>query len=183
MSKDLTLDDIDEKLRKKIYSQDYKEKPVIEGVKVVELHPYTTEEGNFGEVLRISYNGEVEGFNGFKIAQINRTMLLPNLIKAWHLHLVHDEIWFTFPNEQVFTGLWDVRKDSKTCGLTMRIVLGGNNRLLFIPRGVAHGSTNFTEKPVEMFYFVNKQFDRQNPDEKRINWDSLGADFWTPQRD
>lgn len=183
MSKKLTLDDLDEKVRQRVYGQDYKEKPVIEGVKIVELHPYVSEEGDFGEVFRVRDNGEVEGFAGFKIAQVNRTMLLPHAVKAWHLHLGHDEIWFLLPQQNLFAGLWDVRKDSKTNGTTMRIPLGGNRRMVFIPRGVAHGGANFTEKPVEIFYFVNERFNRENPDEKRINWDALGADFWKPQRD
>jgi len=66
----------------------------------------------------------------------------------------------------------------------MKITLGsGQSSLLFVPAGVAHGMVNITGAPVDLFYFVSEKFDPQNPDERRLPWDSLGADFWTPKRD
>ena len=35
----------------------------------------------------------------------------------------------------------------------------------------------------ELLYFVDQKFDINNPDERRIPWDSLGENFWKPQRD
>lgn len=50
-------------------------------------------------------------------------------------------------------------------------------------KGIAHGSLNLSHKPAELLYFVDKQFDINNPDEKRIPWDAKGEDFWKPQGD
>lgn len=184
MSNTLTLDDIDEQVRSQVYKQDYSSAAVIDGVKVVDFKHYISDEGDFAEVVRIDDKGELVQVPGFKIAQINRTHIFPGSVKAWHMHFSQDEIWYVPPAFQLFAGLWDVRKNSPTTKKTMRINLGGgNSRLLFIPRGVAHGSMNLSRKPVELFYFVNQQFNPQDPDEKRIHWDAAGREFWTPERD
>lgn len=183
MADNLTLDDIDKEIAGKIYTQDYSKKPVIEGVKIGKIVINIGEEGDFSEILKVNSDGEVEGFPNFKIAQVNRTQLNVNAVKAWHIHLVQDEVWYIMPSDTLLVGLWDIRKNSKTAGHIMRIVLGGTFRLLFVPRGVAHGCANVLEKPVQLFYFTNAQFNRGKPDEMRIAWDAQGKEFWTPQRD
>ncbi len=183
MSKILNIEDIDEKFKNKVYQQDYTPQKNIEGVKVVAVKNFLSEEGDFSEICRIA-NGELELFPGFRLEQINRTRLFPNSIKAWHIHFKQDEVWYLPPAYDMLVGLWDLRKDSATCGETMRIVLGGGqSKMLFIPKGVAHGSACFSPKEIELFYFVNEQFNPNDPDEKRIPWDTLGEDFWKPQRD
>lgn len=184
MSKFLTIDDIDPKVGSKIYQQDYSEKPVIDGLKIVNLKNHIGEDGDFCEIFRVDGNNELENFSGFKIAQINSTKLTPGSIKAWHLHFKQDEIWHLVSPGRILAGIWDIRKNSKTNGITMRIVLDGNHpQFLLIPHGVAHGSLNLMQKPVDLFYFVNQKFDIKDPDEKRIPWDLLGKEFWNPKRD
>lgn len=181
---DLTIDDIDGQIREKVYVQDYTKSPNIEGVKIIPLKTHSSEEGDFGEIIRIASNGEIEQVPGFRLVQVNRTHLFPGSIKAWHLHFRQDEIWYLPPNRDLFVGLWDVRKNSTTRGTLMRLTLGGGkSELLFIPRGVAHGSANFTLVDANLFYLVNEKFDIKNPDEKRLPWDQAGADFWKPKRD
>jgi dTDP-4-dehydrorhamnose 3,5-epimerase-like enzyme len=184
MTKILTLSDIDSEISPKVYRQDYSAKQTIEGVKIVNLKNFPGEDGNFSELLRIEENGEVEGFPGFKIAQINRSKVNPKAIKAWHLHLKQDEIWYVTPTKNLLVGLWDVRKNSKTRDVSLRIVMGeGDSKLIFIPRGVAHGCANNSGEPVDLYYFVSEKFDVKNPDEQRMKWDSLGPDFWQPKRE
>lgn len=184
MKDHLTIEDINQKVVPKISNQSYSPKPTIEDVKIATITKYVVEDGDFAEILRINSQQEAEQFPGFKIAQINRTKLFPKSVKAWHVHFNQDEIWYVTPSDHIFVGLWDIRKDSKTNGLVSRIPLGGgNSQLLFVPKGVAHGVSNFLDRPVDLFYFVNQQFDRQNPDEKRLAWDIQGADFWQPTKD
>lgn len=184
MANDLTIDDIDEQIRAKVYTQDYSRPKEIGGIKIIPLNNYPSEEGDFGEIIRLDSNGELEDISGFKLAQMNRTYLFPGTVKAWHLHLKQDEIWYLPPNQDLFVGLWDVRKNSSSNGTLMRLVMGGGkSELLFIPRGVAHGSANFTLVDANLFYLVNEKFDPKNPDEMRIPWDAAGADFWKPERD
>ncbi len=184
MTKTLTLADIEDNIQPKIYTQNYNFDTHIEGVKIIKLTNHIGEEGDFSEIMKLNSTGEVKEVPGFKLEQINRTKLSPKSVKAWHLHFKQDEIWYIAPPYHVFVGLWDVRKSAKTVGKTMRIGLGGGeSRLLYIPRGVAHGSANFSYEPVQLYYFTNEAFDPDNPDEKRINWDALGPEFWQPARD
>ncbi|MFZ5844971.1 MAG: dTDP-4-dehydrorhamnose 3,5-epimerase family protein [Patescibacteria group bacterium] len=184
MTKAFDLEDLDSSVRSKIYTQDYTPKAPIEGVKIIKLVNHVGEDGDFSEIMKLDSHGEVEGLPGFKLAQINRTKLGPQSVKAWHLHLKQDEIWYVSPHYEVFVGLWDIRQNSRTRGATMRFTLGGgNSQLLFIPRGVAHGTANFTYELNQLYYFVNEKFNPQDPDEKRLPWDALGANFWQPERD
>lgn len=184
MDKTLSLADIDESVRPKVYTQDYKPKELIDGVKIIQHKHVVGEEGDFVELLRLKQNGEFDQIPGFNVAQINRSTQFPYSIKAWHMHLSQDELWYVPAESHLLAGLWDVRKGSKTHGATMRIPMGlSTNRLLYIPRGVAHGSVNFSHQTGIIIYFMNAQFNPQDPDERRLPWDALGADFWKPERD
>ncbi len=180
----LKITDLIDTASSKLTTQNYSSNESIDGVEIIELETHVGEQGDFSEVLVLNEAGEVEGIPGFKLAQINRTRLLPNSIKAWHLHLKQYEMWFVPPTSQLFVGLWDVRKDSSTSGKSLRINMGGGkSEILIIPKGVAHGSGNFSGKEAELIYFVNRSFNRENPDEHRLPWDTLGSDFWTPAKD
>src|SRR3990167_3249378 len=184
MTPDLSIKDIDEAVIHDVYIQDYSKKDTIHGVEIFSLKNIIGEEGDFCELVRLDEKGQISQMPGFQIAQVNRTKLNPSSIKAWHLHFKQDELWHVPPSSFLFAGLWDVRKSPPTRGKKMRILLGGGySQLLFIPKGVAHGSCNFSKEPVELMYFVNKHFNIHDPDEKRIRWDILGADFWTPMKD
>ena len=179
----LTLSDIDEKARGKIYIQDYSAKPTIEGVKIIPVKNYISEDGDFSEIIRME-KGKVAGLEDFEVVQLNRSKLLPGSIKGWHLHFQQEDIFYLPPSGFLLVGLWDLRKSSKTNGVSMKITLGaGQSSLLYVPRGVAHGMANVSNQDIELFYFVNQQFDFENPDERRLPWDSLGADFWQPKKD
>lgn len=175
----LTKDQILEEQQGKISVQDYSKKPVIDGVKIIELKNMVGEDGDLAEVMRFTENGESEHFPGFKLRQINRSSLLAGKIKAWHLHFNQDDIWSILPSNRLTIALWDIRKDSLTQGVTMKLAFGGGkSHLVLIPRGVAHGAVNHSLKPATIIYLVNQQFDINTPDENRLPWDSLGKDFW-----
>lgn len=181
MSKPLTIEDIDDSVSSRVYTQDYSKKQTLEGVRIIELKNHVAEDGDFSELLRFSESGVVEGVLGFKIAQINRSRMLPHAVKAWHLHLIQDEMWYVVPSQRLTVGLWDIRKTSSTKGKSIKIVLGGGlSQLLYIPRGIAHGCVNYNDCENDLFYFVSEVFNVQNPDEKRLAWDALGATFWNP---
>ncbi len=184
MTDAITIEDIDEKVKNKIYTQKYGKKSEIEGVKIVSLPYHVGDDGDFIELMRITEKDELADFPGFKIAQISRSRMFKNTIKAWHLHFKQNEIWFIPPECRVLVGLWDIRDRSKTKNSVMRLISGGGKaQLIFIPKGVAHGSANLMDDSATIIYFVDHSFNITNPDEKRIKWDSLGEDFWKPQRD
>jgi len=179
----LSKDDLKKDIQSKVFIQDYSKKPVIEGVKIIEIKRFTGEDGTFEELVRVNEEGCLEVFPEFKVRQINRSKILPNAVKAWHLHFKQEDIWYVEPEDHMILGLWDLREKSPTKDLKMRVVLGaGFSRLVYIPRGVAHGVVNVNNQPGTIIYFVNAQFNFQDPDEHRLKWDAVGADFWIPEK-
>lgn len=182
--RNIAISDILPSVKRKIYIQDYTPQTQIVGVKTYRLKNIVLDDGDFNELMRFGEGGELDYFPEFKIKQINRTQLIPGSVKAWHLHYKQDEIWYVSPADHLLVGLWDVRKKSKSKDTVMRFVLGGgHSQLLYIPRGVAHGSSVVVNKPIELYVFLNRQFDIKKPDERRINWDAKGKEFWETQKD
>jgi dTDP-4-dehydrorhamnose 3,5-epimerase len=166
------------------FVQSYAPAPQIEGVKVVQIKNFSAEEGDFAEIIRINDEGGLELFPEFHLRQINRTHLFPKSIKAWHFHLKQNEIWYVAPSFHMVAGLWDLREGSPTADVTQKVVLGGGySSLLFIPKGVAHGSVNHSPSSIQLYYFVDQRFNLNDPDEMRLHWDAKGQEFWQPERD
>ncbi len=166
-----------------ITTQSYKKQKIIEGVKLVEIPFFKGEDGTFEEIARFD-KGFLKSIPNFEIKQISRSKLLPGAIKGWHLHFNQEDVWYVTPESHLLLGLWDLRKSSSTTDLKMRIVLGAHKSLLvYIPRGVAHGVMNMSNNTGEIVYFVNQQFNPENPDEQRLRWDIIGKDFWKPKKE
>ena len=174
----LTRDDIAKEYQPFIATQDYTAKEKIDGVQIVEYKVFTGEDGDFSEIAKLN-DGKMEAFPNFHVQQINRSMVVPGAIKAWHFHLKQDEVQTILPEDRLIVGLWDLRENSKTKGQTMRLSLGGGKaHLLYIPKGVAHGYMNSYKKSATVLYFVSEVFDPKNPDELRLPWDAMGKEFW-----
>jgi len=173
MTNTLSLQDIDASVRDTIVLQE-NEKKSIEGVQIFPLTTFKTEDGSFSEILRLH---TMPFPPDFTIAQINRSIMLPSTVKAWHLHFNQDEVWNVSARSHILLGLWDVRENSPTKGQTMRIPLTAE-KLVYIPRGVAHGAANHMTHAAEILYFVSSTYNKESPDEKRLPWDSKTAEFW-----
>jgi len=159
--------------------KDPKVKEIIKGVYIIDLKLFPKDDGYFLELARLGIKNKLQKTVNFKLQQISYSSLKPKKIKAWHLHLKQDDIWFVPPDNILLVGLYDLRKISPTKGITMRIILGGNEaKLLYIPRGVAHGCTNISSSQTTIIYFTNTHYNPNNPDEHRLKWDLLGKDFW-----
>lgn len=169
------------KIRDKVTTQDYSPKSKIDGLELIELRRFVDDSGSFAELLRIGRNGEAQTIRGFFLlaGQINHSEVEPGAIKAWHIHFDQIDVWFVPPKQRLLVGLWDLREDSPTADVKIRLVLGaGRAQLLVIPPGVAHGCANLSQETVDIIYFINRQFDRAKPDEHRLPWDILGEEFW-----
>lgn len=175
--------DVSSNLREQLRRQDYKRSQVIDGVKLVDFEFHVDDGGDFYEIARLT-NGNIDTIGSFDLKQINRSRFNPGLIKAFHLHLKQDEVWSIHPLDRLLVGLLDTRKDSKTEGLQMRLVMGaGKCRMLYIPRGVAHGGMALNQKPVDVIYLVNQNFSASDIDEWRLPWNVLGKEFWEIQKE
>jgi dTDP-4-dehydrorhamnose 3,5-epimerase len=173
------MTDIGDEYRDRVSTQQYGSAPPIEGVRRLDLRLMVDDGGSFAELVRLDDNGRLVAFPEFQVRQSSYSQLLPGAIKAFHLHFNQEDVWFVPPSDRLLIGLIDCRAGSPTYRSTMRFVLGaGRAQLLYIPRGVAHGCANLGSVPVSILYFVNQHFDLNDPDERRLSWDTLGAEFW-----
>ena len=171
--------------RSKYALQDYRARPRIAGVEIVELKRFNDDGGSMTELGRLDQGLHAQ-LPGFTVRQINYSLLEPLAIKAFHLHQRQTDVWFVPPGDKLLLVLADVRAGSPTEGQLMRFVLGdGNSRLVRIPPGVAHGCRNLRPAaPSQIIYFVDVQFSTDEQcDEGRIPWDHFGADVWEVARE
>lgn len=157
----------------------------IDGVRVHKLARHVDDRGFFQEIYRAGANGELGGplaefFRDVPVAQMNYTIVsVDEHVKGLHYHLKQQDVWYCpHPFKAKFV-LLDVRKDSPTFGRTQVVVAGeGNDVLVRIPEGVAHGYRPLTN-PCALFYVVTRTFDPADPDEWRIAWDHPAVrDLW-----
>jgi len=105
----------------------------------------------------------------------------PEAVKAFHVHRKQTDVWFVPPSDKILLVLADVRENSPSEGVIMRIPMGDcNSRLVKIPPGVAHGCKNIATKTSSIIYFVNQVFsaDPKISDEGRLPWDFFGEKVW-----
>ena len=171
----MTPDDIALEFRSS--AKDYGKPAPIDGVRVLRLNRFTDDRGFFLEIFRSKANGSAgaelaEFFRGVPTAQMNFSIVdAEGHIKGLHYHLKQDDIWFVPPPSKAKFVLFDVRQASPTFGKTQVIVAGGGQDVLVrIPAGVAHGYRPLTN-PCALLYFVTETFDPSAPDELRIAWD------------
>ena len=179
----MKLDNISSQYHPQITVQEYGGKPVIDGVKLIDLKLYHDEGGDFTELGRIKA-GALETFPKFEVRQISISNMQPGAVKAFHLHLKQDDIWYVPARHRLLVGLKDLRQDSPTKDQVMRLTLGAPASLLLsVPTGIAHGAANLWQGTCSVIYFTNQAFNPKDPDELRLPSDLLGEDFWQLKRE
>jgi dTDP-4-dehydrorhamnose 3,5-epimerase len=155
----------------------YRSPEPIAGVRTLRLSRHTDDRGFFLEVFRARSSGDTGGelarfFEGAPIAQVNFSVVnAEGHIKGLHYHLKQEDIWYFPPPSKAKIVLFDLRKSSPTSGRTQVLVAGdGNDQLIRIPAGVAHGYRPLTN-PCALLYIVTEVFDPAAPDEYRVAWD------------
>jgi dTDP-4-dehydrorhamnose 3,5-epimerase len=149
----------------------------LAGVRVLRLQQFTDDRGFFFELFRDRANHPENRdlaafFEGVRVAQMNYSAVdADGHVKGLHYHLKQEDIWFFPPPSKAKVVLYDIRKSSPTAGRTQTLVAGGGqNVLIRIPVGVAHGYRPLTN-PCSLLYIVTETFDPASPDEFRIAWD------------
>lgn len=164
--------------------QDYSGRTQIDGLEIVQLRRFNDDGGSMTELGRLDA-GLHQGVAGFEARQVNYSVMEPLAIKAFHLHKRQTDVWYVPPSDKILLVVADVRKGSPTEGTVRRMVLGdGNNFLVRIPPGVAHGAKNLRPAtPSAIIYFVDVQFSvGEDCDEGRLPWDHFGSDVWDVER-
>ncbi|RST81438.1 polysaccharide biosynthesis protein [Aquibium carbonis] len=101
----------------------------------------------------------------------------PGSVRAWVYHKRQSDR-LAFTNGDVRVVLYDLRKESPTCGRLNVLDVGGANKVLVtIPPRVVHGVQN---RGVDVATFVNmptKAYDPGNPDKSRLRRDHPGIPY------
>jgi dTDP-4-dehydrorhamnose 3,5-epimerase len=166
-------------------AKDYAKPGPIDGVRTLRLTRFTDDRGFFFEILRARPSGQAGRelaafFEGVAAAQMNYSVVdADGHVKGLHYHLKQDDVWFFPPPSKAKVVMLDVRKSSPTCGRAQVVVAGGGQDVLIrIPAGVAHGYRPLTN-PCALLYVVTEPFDPAAPDEYRIAWDHPAIkDLW-----
>ena len=166
-------------------AKSYEKAAPIEGVRTLALRRFTDDRGFFFEIFRAGARHAAgrelaEFFDGVRAAQMNYSVVdAEGHVKGLHYHLKQDDVWFFPPPSKAKVVLLDTRKGSPSFGRAQVVVAGGGQDLLIrIPAGVAHGFRPLTN-PCALLYVVTETFDPADPDEYRIPWDHPAVkDLW-----
>jgi len=144
---------------------------MIKDVKVVDLVPRIDDRGYLIEILRASD----EHFTKFGQIYLVGDMVR-NTIRAFHVHkLLWD--WFFVSHGSAKFALVDDRKDSPTYKEINTFVISERKpQLLVVPPGVYHGWMSL-EDDTQMVSTASEVYNRENPDEERIPYDSFGYEW------
>jgi len=144
---------------------------LIEGVVIRPLRLFPDDRGHFAEIFRASDAIA----RGFDFQQSSLTLTRAGVIKAFHYHLLQDDIFCPVLGTARIV-LIDFRKDSKTFGLAHSIFAGDRYlKAVRIPAGVAHGYEVFPGDDLILVYATNREYDRE--DEHRVPHDDPTVAF------
>ena len=152
---------------------------MIEGVKVKKLKPIKDDRGLIMEFLR----SDDEIFA--KFGQVYMTLVKKGIAKAWHHHNLQDD-YFVCIEGKALVALCDMREDSKTYKECLDFTLTapeleGEQLLIKIPKGVAHGFTAIDCDQAKIINIPTMPYNHQEPDEQRYAWDSDEIDYKWPE--
>ena len=106
--------------------------------------------------------------------QINYSVVYPNVIKAWHRHQHQTDFWLC-PHGHVKVGVH--REDD---GATWMTIIGEKKPgVMIIPPTLWHGVATVGHEQAGLLYYVDRQYNPDQPDEERKPFDVLENFPWT----
>lgn len=144
---------------------------MIKDIKVVDLVPRIDDRGYLIEILRASDEHFTKFGQVYLVGDMAR-----NTIRAFHVHKVLWD-WFFISHGSAKFALVDDRKDSPTYKETNTFVISERKpQLLVVPPGVYHGWMSL-EDDTQMVSTASEVYNRENPDEERVPYDSFGYEW------
>ena len=135
----------------------------IKGVRTEEINVIPDERGFFAEALR---RDQKELLEGDWIEQANVSLSYPNIVRAWHKHVMGQMDYFL-----VLKGAMKICAFEEETGRMTEIIANGSKpTLVRIPGKYLHGSKTVSNEPSLTVYFVTRLYDYQSPDEIRRPW-------------
>ena len=140
---------------------------MIDGVVVRQLRRNADERGWLMEVLRKDW---ADVFPGFGQAYVS--LNYPGVIRAWHFHKKQTDVFVCLAG-MIKVPLYDGRDGSATKGRIDEYFIGDDNPLaILIPPGIYHGYKTIGTRPSLLLNFPDQLYDRDQPDEFRVPYDS-----------
>lgn len=150
---------------------------MIDGVKTKRLVAHHDERGWLMEILR----SDDEIFDEF--GQVYVSVAYPGVVKGWHYHKLQTD-HFCVIKGMLKVVLYDQREDSTTHGELNEFFVGeGNPLLIKIPALVVHGVKAIGTEPGFLINCPTRPYNREQPDEYRIDPHSGEIPYRWEQRD
>ncbi len=146
---------------------------MINGVFIKPLNRHSDERGFFEELVRKTDKFFQEGFG-----QLSYSLMYPGVVKAWHIHPNQIDWWFVIKGT-LKVALFDLRRKSITYKQLDEFILGenGQNVILKIPAGVAHGCKVLGEKTAELIYITSQVYNPKEEGRLPHNDPQIGYDW------
>ena len=136
----------------------------LKGAFLIEMQSFTDDRGLFVE----RYNQQKFDELGFRqrFVQDNFSVSKPGVIRGLHYQVSPPQAKLvTVMRGSIFDVIVDIRRESPTFGQFETIELQENdNKMIFIPAGMAHGFCVTSSIPAEVFYKVDQLW---NPEGER----------------
>jgi len=145
---------------------------MIEGVEQIQLSVHEDDRGYLFEAFR-SDQPYYRKFGQVYVV----TNPMPRIVRAYHKH---DVLWdyFTIVSGRAKFVLVDDRKESSTYEEISEFISSDRKpTLLIVPPGVYHGWMSLSKNTV-LLSTASEVYNKENPDEYRIPWDTYGKDKW-----
>lgn len=102
--------------------------------------------------------------------QVNYSVQLPGVIKAWHRHALQTDFWIVL-HGHIKIGVH--RTPDHALGEAAWSIVTGAHRpgVVIIPPMLWHGAATIGPEPAGLLYYVTRAFDPAKPDEERRRFD------------
>ena len=135
---------------------------MLQGIVVRPLETFADERGFLTEIFKSNLKEIFED----EIVQANLSITYPGIIRAWHKHERGQVDYFV-----VIKGAAKVcAYDDESKELNEIFSTGNKIQVVRMPGNYWHGIKAVGDEPTILIYFVNRQYDPNNPDEVRRPW-------------
>ncbi len=148
----------------------------FEGLCLIDTKIYQDDRGFFVE----KFNRDIFLELGLPIDffQDNHSFSLPKVIRGLHYQIPHQTKIISCVRGSILDVVVDLRKDSKSFGKHFATELSSKNgKMIFVPPGFAHGFCVLGDEPADVFYKVDKKYNKNtengiiyNDPDLAINW-------------
>lgn len=135
---------------------------MLEGIKIKSLKKFGDERGFLTEIMRRDWKDVFQE----EVVQANLSISYPGIVRAWHRHLRGQVDHFV-----VLKGALKIcAYDDEIEELDEIVSTGENLQVVRIQGHYWHGFKVVGDERAYLVYFVNRQYDYENPDEERRPW-------------